>query len=105
PAVSAAPVEAVEGLAAAVVTLRQQRHGLVRRQEGWVSVAAEQVAAGLVGRWRALEQATETALGAIRQFLSAGGDCQVVGAEGYDLARIRADATMLHEHLQGGGGL
>jgi len=99
PALAAAPAEVVEGLVAAVVALRQQRHGLVRRQEAWVSVAADQVAAGLVGRWRALEQATVTALGAIRQFLAAGGDCQVVGAEGFDLARIRADATALHEVL------
>jgi hypothetical protein len=37
--------------------------------------------------------------------VAAGGDCQVVGVEGIDLARVRADATMLHEHLLTGGRL
>jgi very-short-patch-repair endonuclease len=46
-----------------------------------------------------------SALGAVRQFLAAGGDCQVVGVEGIDLVRVRADATTLHEHLLGGGRL
>src|SRR5207253_2097532 len=105
PALEAAPADALEGLVAAVVALRQQRQGLVRRQESWVSAAADQVAAGLVGRWRALEQTTTTALGAIRPFLPAGADSQVAGVEGLDLARVRADATALHEHLQGGGRL
>src|SRR5207237_1636360 len=46
PALSAAAVEAADGLVTAIVALRQQRHGLVRRHEAWVAAAAEQIAAG-----------------------------------------------------------
>jgi REase_MTES_1575/AAA domain len=105
PALGAAPAEATDALATAIVELRHQRLALVRRSESWVAAAAEQVAAGLTGRWRALERVTAETLAAIRPFLPAVAGCEVTGAVGRNLAAIQADSTLLMEHLQGGGGL
>jgi len=105
PALAAAPAEAVDALAAAVVDLRHQRLALVRRGEAWVAAATEQVAAGLTGRWGALERATADALATIRPLLPEVGGCQVTGLEGRSLAAVRADATGLRDHLRQGGSL
>jgi very-short-patch-repair endonuclease len=100
-----ATAEAAENLAAAIGALRQQRMALARRPEGWVTVAADQVSAGLIGRWRELERTTREILSAIQPFVPAASACQVSGVDGRDFAAVRADATALIEHLQRGGGL
>ena len=100
-----ATAEAAETLAAAIGALRQQRMALARRPEGWVTAAADQVSAGLIGRWRELERATREILSAIQPFVPAASACQVSGVDGRDFAALRADATALIEHLQRGGGL
>jgi hypothetical protein len=104
-ALAAAPSDAVEALAAAIVTLRRDRQALARRGEPWVAAAADQVAAGLAGRWRTLERTTADALTSIRPALPAVGGCRVTGLEGHNLAAVRADAEVLLTHLQEGGGL
>jgi hypothetical protein len=105
PALAAAPPEVADALAAAVVELRHRRLALVRRAEAWVATAADQVAAGLTGRWRALERTTADALVAVRTALPAAGGCRVTGAEGRSLPAVRADAEALLDHLRQGGRL
>ncbi|HEY7199142.1 MAG TPA: AAA domain-containing protein [Candidatus Dormibacteraeota bacterium] len=104
-ALAAAPPEAVDALAAAVVELRRRRTGLTRRAESWVAGAAHQVTAGMGGRWRELERMTREALDAVRPYVHDADACQVAGVEGRDVAAVHADAAALREHLQRGGGL
>jgi very-short-patch-repair endonuclease len=105
PALAAAPPDAVDALAAAVVGLRRRRAELTRRAEPWVAAAAAQVAAGMGGRWRELERMTRETLDALRPYVQDVGASRVVGIEGRDLATVQADAIALRGHLQNGGGL
>lgn len=105
PALVAAPPEALDALAAAVVALRRRRAGLVRRAEGWVAEAAGQVTAGMAGRWRELERMTRETLDAVRPYAADAAAAQVTGVEGRDLATVQADATALRQHLEAGGSL
>ncbi|HSR26664.1 MAG TPA: AAA domain-containing protein, partial [Candidatus Eisenbacteria bacterium] len=61
-ALAAAPPEAVDALAEAVVALRRRRAGLSRRAETWVGEAAALVTSGMGGRWRELERMTRETL-------------------------------------------
>ena len=105
PALSAAPPEAAEDLAGAIVELRLRRAALARRAEGWVSDAAHQVAAGMAGRWRELERMTRETLDSVRPYVADVGSSQVTGLDGRDLAAVQADATALSAHLDAGGSL
>ena len=105
PALSAAPPEAAEALAASVVELRRRRAGLARRGESWVADAASQVTAGMAGRWRELERMTRETLDAVRPYVPDASASQVTGLEGRDLATVQADATALSAHLRNGGAL
>ncbi|HYW25308.1 MAG TPA: AAA domain-containing protein [Terriglobales bacterium] len=105
PALSTAPAEALQELAASIVALRRRRAGLVRRAEPWVADAAAQVTAGMAGRWRELERMTRETLDGVRPYVTDAADLQVSGLEGRDLATVQADATALRQHLQSGGSL
>jgi hypothetical protein len=105
PALTGAPPEALQELAAAIVALRRRRAGLVRRAEGWVADAAAQVTAGMAGRWRELERMTRETLDAVRPYATDAADAEVTGLDGRDLATVQADATGLRQHLQAGGSL
>ncbi|TMC13222.1 MAG: hypothetical protein E6J41_01150 [Chloroflexi bacterium] len=105
PALAAAPAEALQELASAIVALRRRRAGLVRRAEGWVADAAGQVTAGMAGRWRELERMTRETLDAVRPFATDAGATEVTGVDGRDLATVQADATALRQHLEAGGSL
>src|SRR5215472_9760235 len=90
PALAAAPAEALQELAAAIVALRRRRAGLVRRAEGWVADAAAQVTAGMAGRWRELERMTRETLDGVRPYVPDASASQVTGVEGHDLASVQA---------------
>src|SRR5207237_9319681 len=104
-ALAAGPAESMDALAAATVELRHRRLALVRRGEAWVATAADQVAAGLPGRWRALERTTAETLASIRTTLPAAAGCRVTGLDGRALPAVRADAELLAGHLRRGGRL